>query len=147
MNARPVVELLTIGTELLTGSTVNTNAAYLGRKLTQLGFKVGNQVACPDEPEAIRAALSHALQRSDVIFVSGGLGPTPDDITRDCIADFFGVPLIFSKTQYQEICRLYRVRGKKVPEMVKREAQFPSNAQPVLNQFGIALGFIIEVIR
>ena len=144
MNCRPAAELVTIGTELLTGSTVNTNAAYLGRELTRLGFKVEHQVACPDEPYAIQSALREALSRSKVIFVSGGLGPTPDDVTRECIADFFGVPLVFSNRQYRKICRHYRFRGKKVPALVKREAYFPSNAEPVLNQFGIALGFVIE---
>ena len=144
MKKRPAAELVTVGTELLTGSTVNTNAAYLGRELTQLGFKVAHQVACPDEKEAIYSALRDALGRSDVIFVSGGLGPTPDDITRECIAHYFGTPLVFSKEQFREISRHYRRRGKKVPESVKQEAYFPAHARPVVNQFGIALGFIIE---
>ena len=144
MKNRPLAWLLTVGTELLTGSTVNTNAAYLGRELTQLGFNVAYQTACPDEKESIQSALRDALGRSDLVFVTGGLGPTPDDITRECLADYFAAPLVFSKEQYREISRHYRLRGKKVPRIVKREAYFPANARPVFNQFGIALGFTIE---
>jgi nicotinamide-nucleotide amidase len=83
MKIRPVAELLTLGTELLTGSVLNTNAAYLGRELTQLGFEVHHQAACRDEPPAIQEALRSALGRSHVILMSGGLGPTPDDVTRE----------------------------------------------------------------
>ena len=144
---RPAAEILSIGTELLTGTTVNTNAAYLGRELTRLGFKVAHQSACPDERAGIHEALRTALSRSDVIFASGGLGPTPDDITRESIADFFRVPLVFSREQYRQISLHYRRRGKKVPALVKREAYFPANAKPLLNQFGIALGFLIEMRR
>ncbi len=144
MNKRPTAELLTLGTELLTGSTLNSNAAYLGRELTSLGFKVHHQCAVRDEPKVITEALGQALKRSDVIVITGGLGPTPDDITRETIADYFQVPLLFSPRQYHLIKRLYRQRGKRVPAIVKKEAYFPSNAKPVLNQFGVALGFIIE---
>lgn len=141
---RPAAELLTIGTELVTGSVVNTNAAYLGRELTKLGLQVRWQSACRDERGTIQEALRRALARSDVIFVSGGLGPTPDDITRESLAEFFNVPLTLSKVQYRMILGYYRERGKTVPPMVKREACFPANAQPVFNRFGIALGFMIE---
>lgn len=144
MKTRPAAELLTIGTELLTGSTINTNTVYLGKELTGLGFKVERQGSVRDEPEAIKDALSRALRRSDVIIVTGGLGPTPDDITRETLADYFHAPLTFSSKQYELIRRLYRARGKQVPSMVKKEAYFPANAKPVLNQFGVALGFIIK---
>lgn len=141
---RPKAEVLTVGTELLTGSVANTNATFLSRELTSLGFHVQAQMTCRDEPEAIQEALRLALRRSEVIFISGGLGPTPDDLTRESVAEFFQVPLVLSKVQYREILRHYRERGKRVPDMVKREAYFPANAKPVFNRFGIALGFVIE---
>lgn len=141
---RPRAELVTIGTELVTGTVLNTNASYLGRELTRLGFWVHAQTACPDDARLIQEALAHALRRSDVIFVSGGLGPTPDDITRECVAEFFQVPLVLSQTQYRQIVRYYRKRKRKIPTIVKREAYFPANAWPVFNKFGIALGFVIE---
>lgn len=144
---RPAAELLTIGTELVTGSVVNTNAAYLGRELTKLGLQVRWQSACRDERGTIQEALRRALVRSDVVFVTGGLGPTPDDITRESLAEFFNAPLLLSKDQYRMILRYYRKRGRRVPSAVKREACFPRNSKPLLNRFGIALGFIIEERR
>lgn len=142
---RPHAELITIGTELVTGSVINSNASYLGQQLSQLGFVVSNQASCRDEQGAIREALGMALERSDVILVSGGLGPTPDDITREAVADYLGLPLILSKRQYQKIRNHYGRRKKRVPALVKREAYFPANSQPILNPFGIALGFSMEV--
>jgi len=142
--SRPRAELITVGTELLTGRVLNTNASYLGRELTELGFRVEVQTACGDETRAIHKALGLALTRSDLIFISGGLGPTPDDVTRESLAGFFGVPLVFSKEQYREIVRHYRKRKRAVPGIVEREAYFPANATPVFNRFGIALGFIIK---
>lgn len=144
LRRRPPAELITIGTELLTGSVVNTNAAYLGRELTKLGFKVHWQSACRDEGRAIQEVLRRALERSEVVIVSGGLGPTPDDLTRESLAQFFKVPLTFSRVQYRIILRHYRKRGKRTPSLVKREAYFPANSKPLLNRFGIALGFLIE---
>jgi nicotinamide-nucleotide amidase len=141
---RPQAELLTIGSELLSGKVVNTNAAYLGRELTEFGFRVAFQQSCADEKRSIQEALRLALGRSEVVFVSGGLGPTPDDVTRESVAEYFGARLVFSKEQYREIARRYKRRGKKVPGIVRREAYFPENAKPVFNRFGIALGFVIE---
>lgn len=144
MTLRPKAELVTVGTELVTGSVVNTNAAYLGRELTKLGFEVQWQSACRDEKGAIQEALRRGLGRSKVIFVTGGLGPTPDDITRESLAELFRVPLVLSKAQYRMILGYYRRRGEVLPSLVKREACFPANAKPVFNRFGIALGFMIE---
>ncbi len=141
---RPAAGILTLGTELTKGTVVNTNAAYLGKELTSLGFEVKGQTACPDDFKAIEEALGLALARSEVLIVTGGLGPTPDDLTREALADYFGVPLRFSPQQYRLIQRVYAKRKKKVPSLVRREAEFPANATPVLNQFGIALGFTIE---
>lgn len=144
IKGRPKAELLTIGTELVRGSVVNTNAAYLGQELTRLGFNVHAQSACADEAMEIKSSLRLALGRSDIILITGGLGPTPDDITRDTVADYFHSPLVFSEKQFKLIRRYYQKRNQAVPDIVKREACLPAIAKPVLNQFGIALGFLIE---
>jgi len=141
---RPKAELLTIGSELLKGTTLNSNALFLGRELTSLGFDVIRQTACLDEIPAISRNLGEAFDRAELIIVTGGLGPTPDDVTREGIADYFDVPLKFSKTQYQLIEKLYKARGKKVPESVYKEALFPANSVPLINRYGIALGFYIR---
>ncbi len=136
--------LLTIGNELLKGSVLNTNAAFLGQELTQAGFMVLEQIACRDEIPEITARFGEILSRCDLVIVSGGLGPTPDDVTREGIAAYFHVPLVFSSSQYRLIRGYYRRRGRSIPAIVRREAMFPANAAPLLNRFGIALGFTIQ---
>lgn len=136
-------ELITVGDELLKGSTLNTNAKFLGQKLTDLGFRFHAHVSCPDQVEVIKSKLGEALERSDLIILSGGLGPTPDDVTRDAVADYFSSPLVFSKSQYARIESLYRRYGKRIPSIVRKEAMFPRQSHPLINRFGIALGFSI----
>lgn len=141
---RPSAAVLSVGNEVLRGSTVNSNAAFLGKELSELGFDVGIHTVCPDTEEAIRFHLGDLFRRTDVVILSGGLGPTPDDVTREGIAAYFNVPLIFSKAQFSRLCRIYKRFEKPVPLLVRREAYYPANAKPLLNRFGIALGFMIE---
>lgn len=141
---RPRAEILTVGDELLKGSTLNGNARFLGRALTELGFRVSGQTACPDEHGLLRSRLREAMERSQVLIVTGGLGPTPDDLTRDAIAAHFGVPLKESKKQLSRIRKFYKDRGRKIPEIVYREAQYPANGVPLDNACGMALGFMID---
>jgi nicotinamide-nucleotide amidase len=137
-------EILTIGNELLRGSTLNTNAQFLGRELTQLGFHVTAQWACRDNRQEICEVLAAVLDRTDLVVITGGLGPTPDDLTRDAVSDFFHSPLVFSKEQFQHVRAWYRFRGKPMPAIVRREALFPAVAEPLINPYGIALGFLIR---
>ncbi len=141
-------EILTIGAELLKGSTLNTNAQFLGRELTQLGFRVVAQTSCGDAIPEIAARLKDALNRSTVIVLTGGLGPTPDDLTREAVASYFQVPLVFSKEQFSNIRKYYRRHAKPakrlIPELVRKEALYPENAVPLINRFGIALGFYLR---
>lgn len=134
-------EILTIGAELLKGSTQNTNACFLGRELTDLGFEVVAQTACGDSHDIIAKKMGEAISRSDLLILTGGLGPTPDDVTREAVADYFKTPLIFSKSQFSIIQKYYRSRHRKVPALVHREVMFPENAAPLINRYGIALGF------
>ena len=138
-------EIINIGAELLKGSVLNTNAQFLGKELTGLGFHVEAQVSCGDSLKAIEESLGLALSHADLIILSGGLGPTPDDVTRDSLAQFFKVPLVFSRSQFSLIQKNYRRYGQRiVPSQVKKEAYYPQNAKPLMNRFGIALGFTIR---
>ncbi|MBR6603821.1 MAG: competence/damage-inducible protein A, partial [Clostridia bacterium] len=87
-------EILCVGTELLLGDIVNTNAAYLSRKLAELGISVYHQSVVGDNPERLKKALFEAAGRCDLIITSGGLGPTYDDLTKETIAEFFGKSLV-----------------------------------------------------
>lgn len=140
---RPRAHILTIGNEVLKGTVLNTNARFLGRELTGLGFEVVSQSSCRDVIFEIRNALKQALSGAELVIISGGLGPTPDDLTREAVAEFFRMPLEFSKRQYNFIKTFYRKRSRKIPEIVKKEAFFPSGAKPLFNHFGIALGFYV----
>ena len=141
---KPSAAILSVGNEVLRGSVVNTNAAFLGRELTSLGFEVVSHGVCADSKEAIRFRLGEVIRRADVIIMMGGLGPTPDDVTRDGIAAYFKVPLVFSSEQYGRLEKIYKRFGKRIPLIVKREAFYPKNAKPLINRFGIALGFSIQ---
>ncbi len=141
---KPSAAILSVGNEVLRGSVVNTNAAFLGRELTTLGFEVVSHAVCADSKEAIRFRLGEVLRRADVIIVMGGLGPTPDDVTREGIASYFKVPLVFSPVQYARLKKIYKRFGKRIPLLVKQEAFYPENAKPLINRFGIALGFSIQ---
>jgi nicotinamide-nucleotide amidase len=86
------IELINTGTELLLGSTVNTHLSWLGQQLLALGLRIGRQTAIPDG-DVIREALAETVGRADAVIVTGGLGPTSDDITREIAADWLGIPL------------------------------------------------------
>ncbi|HOE69350.1 MAG: putative competence-damage inducible protein [Candidatus Omnitrophica bacterium ADurb.Bin314] len=141
---RPRAAVFSVGNEVLKGSVVNSNAAFLGRELTAAGFEVIAHAVCTDSEESIRFQLGDLTRRADLIVMCGGLGPTPDDVTREGIAAFFNVPLVFFKDQFARIVKLYRRFGKSVPPLVRREALYPANAKPLVNRFGVALGFAVE---
>ena len=141
---RKTAVLLTIGSELLKGSTLNTNARFLGQRLLAAGYRIREQIACDDVVSEIQDCLSRALKMADVIIVSGGLGPTPDDVTREAIAGYFKKPLIASPAQWQRIVKLYKRLGRVMPASVRCEALYPKTALPLINRYGIALGFIMR---
>ena len=136
-------EIITIGSELLDGRVLNTNARYLAREASRIGLTVTHQSACRDDEQAMMAALREAMNRSRVIFVTGGLGSTPDDLTRSVIARFFGCGLKQDKRQYQHIVRYFKALKRRVLPMTREETYLPENAKPLLNRWGIALGFYI----
>ncbi len=137
-------EILTVGSELLQGKTSNTNAQYLSEQLTGLGICVDFHSTCDDQIDVIARSLQLACQRADLIMVTGGLGPTPDDVTREAVCKCFQTDLEFNRAQYQRICTLLKKIGKKPTELMQREACFPKIGTPILNQIGIALGFFIK---
>jgi len=139
----PTCELVTIGSELLNGSVLNTNAQFLARRISALHIDVVHQVSCRDKEEEILDALTLAFKRSDLIIATGGLGPTPDDITREAVAKFFRCGLKFDRNQYRRIVHYFKSIQRITPFITRREAFLPEVAKPLLNRFGIALGFYV----
>ncbi len=133
------VELVNTGTELLLGDTINTNAAWIGQRLAALGIQVTRQTIVPDGA-VIRVAIAEAAQRSDVVLVSGGLGPTNDDLTRESAAELLSLPMDLDAGVLQHLNAYFAKRGKPVSEATKRQAMVPHGAVVMPNPFGTAPG-------
>jgi molybdenum cofactor synthesis domain-containing protein len=132
--------ILTIGNEIVSGDTENTNASWLSRRLEQLGVKVVLSVAVPDELERIVEVVRREHPRVDHLLVTGGLGGTPDDITREALAAAFAVPQELVEALADDL----RARFTGNPEYVARWAALPAGSQPLVNPRGGAPGFRIE---
>jgi nicotinamide-nucleotide amidase len=138
-------EILTVGDEILRGDVVNENAAYIGRALAEAGLPARFCSAVPDDLEAITAAIECALSRAQVVILTGGLGPTPDDLTRDAVARCFGFPLVEDAALLTHVEDLFRQRGMNMPETSRNQALFPVGARQIPNPHGTATG--IHVIH
>ena len=133
-------ELLTIGAELTSGATVNTNAAYLARRLAQLGIPCQRQVTVGDERHALVDAVRSALRRSTLVVLTGGLGPTFDDLTLEAIAEATGRPLIPTPRVASVIRRFYTRHHRALQRAALRQALVPQGATALLNPIGTAPG-------
>ncbi|HLE57875.1 MAG TPA: competence/damage-inducible protein A, partial [Rhodothermia bacterium] len=107
-----IAEIVTVGEELLLGSTVNTNAAWLGERLDRLGFRTRRVVTVGDDLEAISAAVESSIGSSDLVVVTGGLGPTHDDVTKKALADLLGVDLVIDPVVEEELRARFERRGR-----------------------------------
>lgn len=135
-----IATLLAIGDELLIGQVVNTNAAWLGQRLSGLGVPVRRELCVGDRDADIRAALDLALSDSEVVLVSGGLGPTHDDLTRDVVAAYFGVPLDHDASVMAAIEERFARRNRTLPERNRVQAQVPRGFTVLPNERGTAPG-------
>lgn len=130
---------MTIGNELVSGDTVNTNGSWLAHRLEALGFDVLMIAALPDEQDRVAAFVRAQSEEVDVVLVTGGLGGTPDDITREAIAAAFGV----SQEEEGEVAERLRARFSGDPDYVTRWAQLPAGSRPLEIEHGGAPGFVI----
>jgi molybdenum cofactor synthesis domain-containing protein len=122
------IELITIGTELLLGFTVDTNSAFIGRTLAQAGVRIGRRTSVRDEPEAIREAVREALTRVSLVITSGGLGPTRDDMTKKVVAELFEAPLEFHDPIWEELKAKWARIGRVIPDANRCQAEVPRGA-------------------
>lgn len=137
--------VVTVGDELLLGETTDTNAAWLGRRLARRGIPVARRWTVGDEEEQIREAVAAALEDAVLVLVSGGLGPTPDDITRDAVAALLDRPLEEDPEVLEGIRRRFRERGmEELPGPNRRVAQVPRGARTLPNPHGTAPGLAME---
>jgi nicotinamide-nucleotide amidase len=132
--------ILTIGNELVSGDVPNTNASWLAKRLAPLGVAVRLVAAVPDEIEAIADVVRTEAPRVDFLLVTGGLGGTPDDLTREALAHAFGV----DQPEVGELAADLRARFAHDPEYAARWARLPAGSRPLANPLGGAPGFAIE---
>lgn len=137
-------EILTIGTELLIGQVVNTNATYLARELAMLGIDLHRVTTVGDNPERIQQALTSAWDRAELVICTGGLGPTADDLTHEMVARFFGVPMILDPEVYRQVEKAFAEKGRTLTESEKKLACFPEGAALIPNPAGTASGVLVE---
>lgn len=137
-------EILTIGTEILLGEIIDTNAAYLAKQLRSIGLDVYRKTTVGDNPQRIAAFIKEAIDRCQVILTTGGLGPTVDDPTREAIALAFEVELEYHPDLWEQIQERFRRYGRTPTENNRRQAFLPKGAIPLENPVGTAPAFIYE---
>jgi nicotinamide-nucleotide amidase len=141
-NSLARVEVINTGTELLFGSVLNRHLSYLGQQLFSFGFRIQRQSTVPDG-DAIRDAILEASARCDLILMTGGLGPTNDDITREIVAELTERPLYYDDTIFQKIRERFDKRGIRLTEHIIRQAYVPQGATVLPNDWGTAPGLYL----
>jgi nicotinamide-nucleotide amidase len=140
VSARVTASIVSIGNELLSGDTVNTNAAWLAQQLEELGVSVTMMAVLPDDIERIAEFVRSEAPRADFMIVTGGLGGTPDDVTREALAAAFEAP----QSEVVDLADRLRARFRSDPEYAARWAQLPTGARPLDNPLGGAPGFVVQ---
>ena len=136
--------IISIGDELLIGQTTNTNAVFIGEKLSEININVIKVVAIADNEESIMDEFKLGIEKSDLVVVTGGLGPTHDDITRACVVNFFNTELVENEEVLENINMLFSKRNRELTEVNRAQALVPKISEPIKNMHGTAPGMWIE---
>jgi nicotinamide-nucleotide amidase len=137
------VEIVAVGDELLSGATVDSNSARIASELAPLGLRVVRKTVVGDVIAGIGEVVASALERTGAVITTGGLGPTPDDVTREAVAAAFGRELQFRDDLWQRLLELWALRGR-IPETNRKQAQVPAGAEVFTNPRGTAPGLALE---
>jgi nicotinamide-nucleotide amidase len=138
-------EILSIGSELTSGQNLDTNAQWLSRRLAEIGIPVGFHTTVADHLADNVACFRTACERADLVIITGGLGPTLDDLTRDALAAVAGVRLVEDPVSLEHIKQMFARRGRVMPERNRVQAQHPEGAEPIFNAAGTAPGIWMKV--
>jgi len=138
------VEIITIGDEILIGQTVDTNSAWMGNELNLMGIRINRITSVSDNKDEIISSLDEALSRVEVVLMTGGLGPTSDDITKDTLAGFFGGKLVLDNEVLENVTERLRRRNLQMNENNRRQAMVPDNCKVLKNLTGTAPGMLFE---
>lgn len=136
--------LINIGDELLIGQVVNTNAAFIGQQMTAAGFELTDVITIGDDGPAIREAVERAMSKTDVVLMTGGLGPTKDDITKKVICDIFQRELVIDEATLKQVTEMFAARGMELTETNRQQAAVPDGCVVLTNTLGTAPGLWLE---
>ena len=137
-------EILCVGTELLLGDIVNTNAAFLSSRLAALGVCVYRHTVVGDNPRRLAEALESAFENADLVVTSGGLGPTYDDLTKETVAKYFGAELVLDERSLERIKNYFAATGRVMSENNVKQAMMPTGAHIFDNDYGTAPSLAIS---
>lgn len=143
MNA-VTAELLTIGDEILYGQIVDTNSQWMGVELAKVGVKIVRKTSVADNEEEILIAFAEAEKRADIILITGGLGPTSDDLTKPCLAKYFNCELVMNEEALAEVTEFFKSRGRELTELNRQQAALPAACIKITNPVGTAPGMWFE---
>jgi nicotinamide-nucleotide amidase len=135
-----LAEIITIGDEILIGQIVDTNSAWMAEKLNHAGIRVKQISSVSDNLEHILAALAEAATRADIILITGGLGPTKDDITKKTLAEYFNVGMVMNDAALENVRNIFEKYNRPLLEVNRKQAEGPSNCEVILNKNGTAPG-------
>jgi nicotinamide-nucleotide amidase len=140
-----LAEIITIGDEILIGQIVDTNSAWMGQKLNEAGIRVKQITSVSDNAEHIVNALNEAKSRVKIILITGGLGPTKDDITKKILCTYFNTQMRFDARAFEDVERLFKARGKEVSPLNRKQAEVPEICETIYNAKGTAPGMWFDV--
>ena len=141
------IEIINIGDELLIGQVINTNAAWMAEQLNLNGFRVHQFTVISDSRVHILQALEEAETRAEIVLISGGIGPTKDDITKHTLCEFFNTRLVFNQEAYRDVEAMFARRGYAVTELNRQQAELPEGCTGLPNALGTARGMWFEKDR
>ncbi|MBZ0098147.1 MAG: competence/damage-inducible protein A, partial [Taibaiella sp.] len=136
--------IITIGDELLIGQTIDTNSAWMAQQLNLLGIDVFRRVAVADREADIQLALDEEIPRADIILLTGGLGPTSDDITKPFLCKYFGGRMVVNNDVLEHVRGLFEKRNRPFLEMNRKQAEVPDVCTVLRNEMGTAPGMLFE---
>ena len=139
-----LAEIITIGDEILIGQIVDTNSAWMATALNENGIKVHQITSVSDNREHILTALKEASERVELILITGGLGPTRDDITKHTLCEYFNTKLRLNEKVLENVTALFKRFGREVTEINRKQAEVPENCIPLQNKNGTAPGMWFE---
>ena len=136
--------IIAVGTELLFGQTVNTNATYLSDKLNHMGFDVMYHFVVGDNPQRLKEKLAEAFRDTDLVLLTGGLGPTQDDLTKEMVAEYMGADMYRDERVIEDLKGFFEKRGRSMAENNLKQAMLPVGCTPFYNASGTAPGFALS---